>query len=167
MANNIIPDKAVCDFGVRSSEEEYLDEMTEKIARCAEGAAHALGVEVNIDKRKLYSAKKLNLPLIKVLWNNYRELGAPVLDWEESISKMPLASTDFGDVSQKAPAAGSYIGIAPEGTPGHSVQLANATMTDEGIDAMIVGAKALGMTLIELLYEPKLLAEAKRYFKEN
>jgi len=167
LANNIIPDKAVCDFGVRSSEEEYLDEMTEKIARCAEGAAHALGVEVNIDKRKLYSAKKLNVPLIKVLWNNYRELGAPVLDWEESISKMPLASTDFGDVSQKAPAAGSYIGIAPEGTPGHSVQLANATMTDEGIDAMIVGAKALGMTLVELLYEPKLLAEAKRYFKEN
>ncbi|MBD3207007.1 amidohydrolase [Candidatus Bathyarchaeota archaeon] len=167
MANNIIPDKAVCDFGVRSSEEEYLVEMTDKVARCAEGAAHAMGVKVDIEKRKLYSAKKLNIPLIKVLWNNYRELGAPVADWKESVSKMPLASTDFGDVSQKAPAAGSYIDIAPEGTPGHSVQLANATMTEEGLNAMIIGAKALGITLVELLSDQELLSEARKYFKEN
>ena len=167
LANNIIPDKAVCEFGVRSSEEDYLEEMTEKVVRCAEGAAYALGVEVEIDKRKLYSAKKLNIPLIKTLWKNYKELGAPVDDWEESISRMPMASTDFGDVSQVVPAAGSYIGIAPEGTPGHSVQLADATMTDEGLDAMILGTKALGMTLVELLAKPSVIDDAKEYFNKN
>jgi amidohydrolase len=167
LANNIIPDRAVCEFGVRSSEDDYLEEMTDKVARCAEGAAYALGVEVEIDKRKLYSAKKLNIPLIKTLWNNYRELGAPVDDWEESISRMPMASTDFGDVSQVAPAAGSYIGIAPEGTPGHSVQLANATMTEDGLDAMILGTKALGMTLVELLANPNIIDNAREYFNKN
>jgi len=167
LANNIIPDKAVCEFGVRSSEEDYLEEMTEKVVRCAEGAAYALGVEVEIDKRKLYSAKKLNIPLIKTLWKNYKELGAPVDDWEESISRMPMASTDFGDVSQVVPAAGSYIGIAPEGTPGHSVQLADATMTDEGLDAMIMGTKALGMTLVELLADPNVIDDAREYFNKN
>ena len=43
MASNIIPDRAVCDFGVRSSDDAYLDEMVDKVARCAEGAALAMG----------------------------------------------------------------------------------------------------------------------------
>jgi amidohydrolase len=37
LASNIIPDRAVCDFGVRSSDKAYLEEMVEKVARCAEG----------------------------------------------------------------------------------------------------------------------------------
>jgi metal-dependent amidase/aminoacylase/carboxypeptidase family protein len=105
--------------------------------------------------------------MIKVLWQNYKDLGAPVKDWQESTRAMPMASTDFGDVSQKAPVAGSYIGIAPEGTPGHSRQLAEASMTSEGLDAMVVGAKALGMTLVELLARPEALKEAREYFDSH
>jgi amidohydrolase len=64
MASNIIPDRAVCDFGVRSSDDEYLDLMVDKVARCAEGAALAMGVKVKITKRKTYSGKKINEPLV-------------------------------------------------------------------------------------------------------
>ena len=167
IANNIIPDRAVLSFGVRSSDQEYLDEMVDKVARCGEGAAHALGVEVEIDKGRFYSSKKLNYPMIKTLWQNYVDLGAPVSGWEESANSMPMASTDYGDVSQVAPSAGSYIGIAPEGTPGHSIQLADASMTKMGLDAMIVGTKALGMTLVELLAKPEILVEAKEYFDSH
>jgi len=167
LASNIIPDRAVCQFGVRSSDEAYLVEMVDKVARCAEGAAHAIGVEVEIAKRKLYSSNKLNIPLIKTLWQNYKDLGAPVKDWQESTRAIPMASTDFGDVSQRTPVAGSYIGIAPEGTPGHSRQLAEASMTKEGLDAMVVGAKALGMTLVELLARPETLKEAREYFDSH
>jgi metal-dependent amidase/aminoacylase/carboxypeptidase family protein len=78
-----------------------------------------------------------------------------------------MASTDYGNVSQKTPAAGSYIKIAPEGTPGHSKQLADASMTKEGLDAMIVGTKALGMTLVELLAKPEILREAKEFFNSH
>ena len=167
IANNIIPDRAVLDFGVRSSDQEYLDEMVDKVARCGEGAAHAMGVEVEIEKGRFYSSKKLNHPMIKTLWQNYVDLGAPVDDWEESINRMPMASTDYGDVSQVAPSAGSYIGIAPAGTPGHSIQLADASMTKKGLDAMILGTKALGMTLVELLAKPEILVEAKEYFDSH
>jgi amidohydrolase len=167
LASNIIPDRAVCQFGVRSSDEAYLVEMVDKVARCAEGAAHTMGVEVEITKRKLYSSKKLNIPMIKTLWQNYKELGVPVKDWQESTRAIPMASTDFGDVSQKVPVAGSYIGIAPEGTPGHSRQLADASMTKEGLDAMILGTKALGMTLVELLAKPEILKEAREYFDSH
>jgi amidohydrolase len=167
MASNIIPDRAVCSFGVRSSDEEYLEEMVGKVARCAEGAAHAMGVEVEVTRRKLYSSKKINVPLVRTLWGNYEALGAPVRDWKESITAMPMASTDFGDVSQVAPVAGSNIASAPEGTPGHSVQLAEATMTKQGLDAMVLGAKALGMTLVELLAKADILREAKEYFDSH
>jgi len=167
MASNIIPDRAVCSFGVRSSDEEYLEEMVGRVARCAEGAAHAMGVEVEVTRRKLYSSKKINVPLVRTLWGNYEALGAPVRDWRESITAMPMASTDFGDVSQVAPVAGSNIASAPEGTPGHSVQLAEATMTKQGLDAMVLGAKALGMTLVELLAKPEILREAKEYFDSH
>jgi amidohydrolase len=167
IANNIIPDRAVLDFGVRSSDQDYLDEMVDKVARCGEGAAHALGVEVEIDKGRFYSSKKLNYPMIRTLWQNYVDLGAPVSDWEESANSMPMASTDYGDVSHRTPSAGSCIGIAPPGTPGHSIQLADASMTPEGLDAMIVGTKALGMTLVELLAKPEILREAKEFFDSH
>ncbi|MFA9436191.1 MAG: M20 family metallopeptidase [Candidatus Bathyarchaeota archaeon] len=167
IANNIIPDRAVLDFGVRSSDQDYLDEMVDKVARCGEGAAHAMGVEVEIDKGRFYSSKKLNYPMIRTLWQNYVDLGAPVSDWEESANSMPMASTDYGDVSHRTPSAGSYIGIAPPGTPGHSIQLADASMTPEGLDAMIVGTKALGMTLVELLAKPEILKEAKEFFDSH
>jgi len=167
LASNIIPDRAVCDFGVRSSDEGYLEEMVEKVAKCAEGAALAMGAEVEVTKRKLYSSKKLNLPLVEVLWRNYAEQGVPMKDWKESIQGMPMASTDFGDVSQRTPAAGSHIKIAEPGTPGHSRQLAEASMTEEGLEAMIVGAKALAMTLVELLAEPERLKEAREYFDSH
>ena len=90
-----------------------------------------------------------------------------MVPWKESVRGMPMASTDFGDVSRVIPAAGSYIGIAEEGTPGHSVQLAEATMTPEGQEAMITGTKALAMTLVELLAEPEKLKAAKEYFSSH
>ncbi|MFH0849743.1 MAG: M20 family metallopeptidase [Candidatus Bathyarchaeota archaeon] len=167
LASNIIPDRAVCQFGVRSSDEKYLVEMVDKVARCAEGAAHAMGVEVEITKRKLYSSKKLNTPMIKALWQNYVDLGAPVKDWQESTRAIPMASTDYGDVSQKTPVAGSNIKIASEGTPGHSRQLADASMTKEGLGAMVLGTKALGTTLVELLAKPEILREAREYFDSH
>lgn len=167
LASNIIPDKAVCNIGVRSSDDGYLKEVVEKVARCGEGAAHAMGAKVKITKKKLYSGKKINEPLVEVLWENYASLGVEMVPWKESVRGMPMASTDFGDVSRVIPAAGSYIGIAEEGTPGHSVQLAEATMTPEGQEAMIKGTKALAMTLVELLAEPKKLKAAKEYFANH
>jgi amidohydrolase len=167
LASNVIPDRAVCDFGVRSSDERYLAKMVGKVEKCAEGAAMATGAKVTVTKKRLYSSMKLNLPLIQTLWQNYKDQGVDITDWKETVDGMPMASTDFGDVSQRTPSTGSYIKIAPEGTPGHSRQLAAASMTEEGLDAMIIGTKALAMTLVELLAEPEKLKEAREYFKTH
>lgn len=167
VASNIIPDRAVCEFGVRSSDEEYLEEMAEKVARCAEGAAIAMGAKVTVTKRKSYSSKKINEPLAEVLWNNYASQGVEIVPWQESVRGMPMASTDFGDVSQRIPAAGSNIKIHGPGVPGHSRQLADASVSPEGLEAMIIGTKALAMTLVELLADPEKLKRAKEYFDSH
>lgn len=167
LVSNVIPDRAVCNFGVRSSDDAYLAEMVDKVARCAEGAALAMGATVKLTKRKGYSGKKVNGPLAEVLWNNYSAQGIKMKPWQETINGMPMASTDFGDVSQKIPAAGSSIAVTEPGTPGHSIQLAEATMTEKGQEAMIVGTKALAMTLVELLAEPEKLKKAKEYFDSH
>jgi len=164
LASNIIPDRAVCEFGVRSSDEKYLVIMVDKVEKCAEGAAIATGAKVTVTKKKLYTSMKPNIPLVKVLYQNYVDQGVKVDDWQETQVGIPMASTDFGDVSRKCPSTGSYIGIGPEGTPGHSRQLADCSVTKEGLDAMIIGTKALAMTLVELLAKPELLKEAREYF---
>jgi amidohydrolase len=134
LASNIIPDRAVCDFGVRSSDDR---------------------------------GKKVNEPLAEVLWNNYAAQGVEVKPLQETLNGMPMASTDFGDVSQKIPAASSSIAVTEPGTPGHSVQMADATMTEKGQKAMIVGTKALATTLVELLAEPEKLKIVKEHFNSH
>ncbi len=165
LASNIIPDRSVCEFGVRSSDEKYLVEMVDKVERCAVGCAMAMGAQVTVTKHKLYSSMKPNIPLIKVLWQNYADQGVKPDPWEETQAGIPMASTDFGDVSQKCPSTGSYISLGP--APGHSRQLADASVTKEGLEAMMIGTKALAMTLVELLAEPERLKEARDYFKSH
>jgi metal-dependent amidase/aminoacylase/carboxypeptidase family protein len=96
LASNIIPDRAVCDFGVRSSDGVYLEKMVRKVEKCAEGAAMATGARVTVTKKRLYSSMKLNLPLIQTLWQNYKDQGVDITDWKETVDGMPMASTDFG-----------------------------------------------------------------------
>lgn len=167
LASNIIPDRAVCDFGVRSSDENYLKLMVDKVEKCAEGAALATGTKVKVTKKKLYSSKKVNEPLTELLWKNHVALGIDITDWMESIRGMPMASTDFGDVSQRVPAAASYIKIAEENTPGHSRELADASVTPRGLEAMILGTKALAMTMIDLIADPENIKRAKEYFSTH
>lgn len=167
LASNIIPDRAVCEFGVRSSDGKYLKEMVEKVARCAEGAALATGAKVKVSKRKLYSETKINEPLVELMWNNFKELGVNLVDWRESIKSMPMASTDFGDVSQKTPAASSYIKITESDIPSHSREFADESIKTSGLEAMILGSKALAMTIINILAKPHYVIKDKNYFDKN
>lgn len=161
---NIIPDFAVCSVGVRSSDDAYLNVMVDRVAECGEGAAIAMRVDVKISKRKQYAAKKLNLPLIMSLWENYMRLGVDLVPWVDSIGAIPKDSNDLGNVSQKVPVVDSYIAVRGPKIPAYSRQMADLTVTRTGLNAMVVGAKALGMTIVELMAKPQLLKEAKEYF---
>lgn len=125
-ASNIIPDLAECDFGLRAASLEVLEEMDRTFRQMAEGAAMQTGttVEVN-DKMRLY-APILPSPAIGALIRE--ELSRRKIPFVDE--GLVLASTDFGNVSQVAPA--DYIGfpVSTEPVPGHSHHMREASATD-------------------------------------
>ena len=40
-----------------------------------------------ITKNRFYASKKLNYPLIRTLWRNYRDQGIPVKNWRETVNE--------------------------------------------------------------------------------
>jgi metal-dependent amidase/aminoacylase/carboxypeptidase family protein len=70
-------------------------------------------------------------------------------------------STDMGNVSSIVPSIHPYFAIAPEGTPTHSVEFARYAATPAALETMIVAAKALAMTVVDLGSSPDLLRRAK------
>ena len=76
-------------------------------------------------------------------------------------------STDVGDVSFTVPTVGLNTATWVPGTSAHSWQAVAAGGTSIGIKGMIVAAKTLALTGMQLLDDPKAIRLAKKEFLEN
>jgi aminobenzoyl-glutamate utilization protein B len=78
-------------------------------------------------------------------------------------------STEVGDVSQITPTAQLTTCCWPLGTPGHSWQIVASSGSSIGSKGMLLAAKALALTGLDLLTRPDLLAAARAEFarKQN
>ncbi len=82
--------------------------------------------------------------------------------------KAPIGgSTDVGDVSWFVPTSGIETSCFAAGSPGHSWQNVAAIGSPIGHKGMMVAAKVLGLTLVDLLQDPKALKDAKADFDER
>ena len=160
-ASNIIPDRAVLQFGVRSSDDSYIPELVGMVENCARGAAIATGCKVHIDVRPGLKSNVRNEPLERLLYRILSELGEEVEPPELTARRIPMASTDFSDVTHVVPAIHPMISIAPEGVALHTREFAEATMTERGHRAIGIGAKAMALAALELILDPRLLEEVK------
>ncbi len=70
-------------------------------------------------------------------------------------------STDVGDVSWVAPTVQAYGATYAVGTPPHSWQLTAQGKAPAAHKGMVQAAKAMAATAIDVLKDPRLLAEAK------
>jgi len=161
VASNIIPDRATLQFGVRSSDDDYIPELVEMVENCARGAALATGCEVHVEVRPGLKSNVRNQPLEGLLYRVFRELGEEVEPPEATSKRIPLASTDFSDVTHVVPGVHPMVSIAPEGVALHTREFAEATMTERGHKAIGIGAKAMALAALELLLDPRLLEEVK------
>src|SRR5688572_30520167 len=75
-------------------------------------------------------------------------------------------STDVGDVSYNVPTAGFNTATWVPGTSAHSWQAVACGGTDIGIKGMMVAAKTLTATALDLLTNPGLIAKARKEFLE-
>jgi aminobenzoyl-glutamate utilization protein B len=82
-------------------------------------------------------------------------------------SLLTSASTDVGDVSWTVPTVGLTAATWVPGTPAHSWQAVAAGGMSIGRKGMMVAAKTLAITAIDLFQNEKMIADAKAEFEKR
>lgn len=159
-APNVIPAYAACRMRIRSFDPVYAAELKERVVACAEGAALATGARLEWHEYvKPYLSSVTNIVVGNTLRANMEALGRVLK--EEGFPDVS-GSTDFGNVSQVVPAMAANLAICGAEAGWHSREVAMATKTECGHQALIDSAKTLAMTALDLLGNPDLVSEAKR-----
>ena len=76
-------------------------------------------------------------------------------------------STDVGDISWHVPTSGLTTACFAAGSPGHSWQNVAAIGSPIGHKGMMIAAKVLALSAVDLLQDPQALKEAKADFEER
>ncbi len=187
-APNVVPDFAEVYYYVRHPYAPTVLELFERVARAAEGAALGTGTEMEYEViHGLYDLVP-NVALGQVMDANLRKVGGvEYTEAERAFARQiqatfeggpsrPLGSeseivefgvegvgggsTDVGDISWVVPTAGLGTATWVPGTSAHSWQAVAAGGTDIGTKGMMVAAKTLALTTIELFQSPDVIAAA-------
>lgn len=161
---NVIPDKAVCNFSLRSETAEELGELVNLVIRAAECSAKLTGCQCRFEVRKIYAERYPNKPMCEQFKENMGELGVPM---SYPDPKKQYGSSDVGNVSIKMPAIHDYLAIADEGINAHSLEFADAAISARADEVCILGAKGLAMTAIDILTDEPLRQNIQSFFKEQ
>jgi amidohydrolase len=157
-AANIIPDYCVADFSIRSLSANRRDVLVDKVITCAKAGAQAVGCRLEYLVTTGYQEIIPNRLLAGLFKSNLESLGRDVVDPDPNER---MGSTDMGDVSHIVPAIHPYLAIAPENVAGHTLEFKKYCISDSGKSAMLDAAKAIAMTVIDLLTDPALCQRAK------
>jgi aminobenzoyl-glutamate utilization protein B len=186
-APNVIPDFAEVFYYVRNPDPGTVQELFERVVAAAEGAARGTGTEVEYEViHGLYNLLP-NETLQRVMWENLNRVGGVTYDETErrfaEILRVSLpedspplesvaeirpydfvrsgtGSTDVADVSWVVPTAGLRTATWVPGTAAHSWQAVAAGGTSIGVKGMLVAAKTLALTAVEIFTNPGIVEEA-------
>ncbi len=164
-AANIVPAHSAGNFVVRTEDDAYLEKLKQRVINCFIGAATASGARLEYRWTDIHYAPLLNnLTLAQLFRQNMQSLGRKV---NLSDASQAFGSTDMGNVSQLVPSIHAGVAIAPEEVPLHSTQFAEATASEAGIQGLLDAAKALAMTVVDLIASPEIVIKAKEEFGQN
>ena len=145
-ASNIIPDYAECDFGLRAADLDVLREMDRTFHDIAKGAALQTGTTVEVDERmRLYEPVKPNARIDALLLEEFKRRKVPV-----EPGGLTLASTDFGNVSQRVPADYISFPVSTEPISGHSHVMREASATDLAHTNAMLPAELLAAVAVRI-----------------
>jgi len=193
-APNVVPDFAEVYYYARHPKRDEVINIFDRMVKAAEGAA--MGTGTTMDYEMIGGTHELlpNLTLQKVMYDNLSRVGGVVYTPEEKVfadkiaktlgqdaadlqkaasvqpyqkEAEPGGSTDVGDVSFTVPTVGMSAATWVPGTPAHSWQAVAAGGTSIGKKGMMVAAKTLTLTAIELIQDQKLIEKAKTEFLER
>ena len=139
-------------------------EILEKIENCAKGAALATGCQVKISEYEKGNDNTVrNIAFNEVL----KEKMEKYFDEEIKDIELNSGSTDAGDISHEVPTLHGYFKIAEEGTPSHTVEFRDATMTDYAFNQMKKTIAAIVEVGIEILENDEAYEKICKEFKES
>ena len=158
-AANVIPDYASLEYYFRAPTMSYAKEVSEKATEMVKSISEANGTTVEISEYECaYEDTVINYKLADILTEKYEELGVEDI---QPVDEVAGGSTDVGAVSYKCPTIQGYIKIVPDHIGAHTVEMADATITEAGESALIKAAQGIALVALELLEDPVLLEEVK------
>ena len=162
-APNIIPDYTRADFYVRALDMSYLNELSAKVIKCAEGAALAAGVEMKYNNfENIFSNMITNEHLSQTYNDNAAEVGVEMVAEDDS----NMGSIDMGNVSQVVPSIHSYYSITGDKhVVGHTAEFRDFTKSEVGYTAMSNTIEILAKTGYDVITKPELLQAIKEEFE--
>ncbi|MDH3687646.1 MAG: amidohydrolase [Myxococcales bacterium] len=163
-AANVIPETAALQVWVRALEADLLTETTERVLRCAEGAAHATGTAV--DSRSLESSSPPLRPSLRLADCYRRQLGVLGLSESAHAPDACIGSSDITHVSEVVPTIHPNFPIGTD-LQLHSREFAEAAASADGEAGLLEGACALALTTLELHRDPSLRAEIATDFRKE
>ena len=185
-APNVVPDFAEVYYYCRHPSVEVAQMNFTRIVKAAEGAA--IGTGTSVDHEIIHGLYNMlpNNYLGRLLFQNLNDVGgytytAKEQSFAEEIQKTlaepkPIGSqekvqpwqprpgtgsTDVADVSWIVPTAQFNAATYVPGTPAHSWQAVAAGGTSIGTKGMLVAAKTLALTAVDLFTDPTHLEKAK------
>ena len=159
-APNIVPAYTAGSFLVRAEDDVYLDELKRKVLNCFQAASLATGAHLDYKWTEYYAPLKTNRILAEIFTENMEALGRNVAP----LFERALGSSDVGNVSALVPTIHPMIAIAPPDVLPHSPEFATAAAAEEGNRGLLDGAKALAMTVVDLIAQPEIMARIKEEF---
>ncbi|MEK7279043.1 MAG: M20 family metallopeptidase [Nitrospirota bacterium] len=158
-APNIIPDYTKARFLIRSTDSDYTSLLLDRVKGCAKGAAVATGAKVKfkIDKNILMPFRP-NYTIADIYKGHLKSLGVKMGIDEEY---KEIGSSDIGNVSQVVPTIHPALAICDYNIAPHSIEFTQAAGSVAGIKGMLLAAKAISLTALDLITRPDLLRKVK------
>lgn len=160
---NIVPDYASAWFFVRALDDKYTEKVVDKVKSCARASAVSTNTKLKIWYGRGYKAKRVNKNFYELFRKNLEFLGVKA---EEPPKHGGLGSSDIGNLSHALPVIHPYIAITRKGARGHSKEFAEAAISKRGNEAILIGAKTLAMTALDLLTTDA-MEKVKREFRRR
>ncbi|MEO5997892.1 MAG: M20 family metallopeptidase [Chitinophagaceae bacterium] len=193
-APNVVPDFAEVYYYVRNPDRTLVQSIFERVVKASKGAA--MGTETTTDyeiiggtydlliNNTLASAMQKNLEKVggvtytpqeiefgKKLQSSF-DFKTPLIESVATVKPLKLigdaggGSTDVGDVSWTVPTVGLGAATWIPGTSAHSWQAVACGGTEIGIKGLMVAAKTMALTAIDLYTDPSLIEKAKGEFNK-
>jgi len=164
-AANVVPAYSAGTFLVRAEDDVYLNELKQKVINCFIGAATATGARLEYRWGDIcYAPLRNNITLAQLFRQNMESLGRKM---QLSDPNKSFGSTDMGNVSQLVPSIHPSVAIAPVEVVTHSPEFALAAASEAGIRGLLDAAKALALTVTDLIANPEIFAKVKEEFKQQ